>query len=74
MYLYPYRSITMGSMKTCEAVAEAAKRIGISESQVRRLCGQMRIEGAKKIKGVWTIPSGTDPHGRMHMGRPPKWR
>jgi len=36
---------------------EAGKKWGISERRVRTLCKEGRIEGVKKIGGVWSIPS-----------------
>jgi hypothetical protein len=60
-------------MDGTEDVAGAARRLSLSESQVRRLAASGRIIGARKRKGVWAIPCGAIPKGRMHMGRPPSW-
>lgn len=37
-------------------VHEAAKRWGITERHVRRLCKEDRIEGAIKMGTIWIIP------------------
>jgi hypothetical protein len=56
-----------------EDTEQAARRLKLSPSQVRRLCSQGRLAGAKKEKGVWAIYGRPEPEGRMHMGRPPTW-
>lgn len=38
------------------SVKEAATKYGLSERRVQKLCKQNRIDGAKKISGVWIIP------------------
>lgn len=37
-------------------VNEAAKKWGITERHVRRLCKENRIKGAVKLGTVWVIP------------------
>lgn len=56
-----------------EALDKAAKRIGLSQSQLRRLCQSGRMPGAEKVFGVWIVPKGSWPEGRKRMGRPPTW-
>src|SRR5215217_1898303 len=52
--------------------AEAAKRLGISDSQLRRLCAQGRVPGAVKLANRWFVPKDAVPRPQ-HFGRPPTW-
>lgn len=38
------------------SVSEAAKRWGISERRVQKLCEENRIEGVAKFSYMWMIP------------------
>ena len=38
------------------STAQAAKKWGISERRVQKLCEQGRIEGAFRFSRVWAIP------------------
>lgn len=40
--------------------AEAAKKWGISERRVQKLCEGNRISGAVKFSRVWLIPQDTE--------------
>lgn len=40
--------------------AEAAKKWGISERRVQKLCEGNRIQGARKFSRVWLIPKGAN--------------
>ncbi|MCI6637987.1 MAG: AAA family ATPase [Bilifractor sp.] len=55
-------------MKTCK---QAAKEWGLSIRSVNLLCKNGRIEGAKKIRGVWQIPDGAKrpADGRISSGK-----
>ena len=37
-------------------VAEAAKRLNLSITQITKLCRQEKFPGAEKISGAWFIP------------------
>ena len=37
--------------------AEAAKRLGITQARVSKLCGQRRIKGARLVGRTWMIPA-----------------
>ncbi len=52
--------------------AEAAARLKIDPSQVRRYCEQGRWPGAVKMAGRWVMPSGSVPT-TAGFGRPPRW-
>jgi len=39
------------------SVVEAAKKWNITRRRVQVLCGQGRIDGAKKIGTVWIVPT-----------------
>ena len=49
------RAIRPGSVLRVSA-EEIARRWGISERRVRKLCQERRIFAARKIDGVWMIP------------------
>lgn len=55
-----------------ESSAQAAERLGIVPSQVRRYCEQDRWPGAQKVAGRWFVPDGSKPT-LSGFGRPPKW-
>ena len=57
-----------------ETAVEAAERLGITDSQVRRLAGEGRIPGATKVAGAWFIPRGVQPIGQGKRGPKPRWR
>lgn len=38
------------------SVAEAAAELGVTERRIRALCGQGRIEGARRPGRDWVIP------------------
>ena len=42
------------------SVAEAAKKWGISERRVQKLCEGSRIPGVSKIGYMWLIPKDTE--------------
>lgn len=42
------------------SVKEAAIKFGLSERRVQKLCEENRIEGAKRISGVWIIPENAE--------------
>jgi excisionase family DNA binding protein len=64
-----------------ETAKQAAERLGITDSQVRRLCAQGRIEGAISVpegapqnRRQWLIPKGAMPRRTTSgMGKPPVW-
>ena len=39
---------------------EAARKWGISERRVQKLCEENRIPGVSKIRYMWLIPKGAD--------------
>ena len=49
-------------MKMLEYISapEAAKRWGISERQVQKLCEENRIPGVAKFSRMWLIPKDTE--------------
>ena len=55
-----------------ETAAEAAERLGITPSQVRRYCEQERWPGAVKMAGRWVMPKASVPT-TAGFGRPPRW-
>lgn len=55
-----------------ETAADAAERLGIDPSQVRRYCEQDRWPGAVKMAGRWVMPAGSVPT-TAGFGRPPRW-
>lgn len=47
------------------SVSEAAKKWGISERRVQKLCEENRISGVAKFSYMWMIPKDTEkPHDR----------
>jgi hypothetical protein len=42
-------------------IAEAGPLLGLSESQVRRMCEAGKLPGAEKIAGIWQIPITASP-------------
>ncbi len=64
-----------------ETAKQAAQRLGITDSQVRRLCAQERLEGAISVpeeaplnRRQWLIPKGAVPRRTTSgMGKPPVW-
>lgn len=42
------------------SVAEAAKKWGISERRVQKLCEDNRIKGVAKFSYMWLIPKDAD--------------
>ena len=42
------------------SVAEAAKKWGISERRVQKLCEDNRIEGVAKFSYMWLIPKDAE--------------
>ena len=38
------------------STAQAAKKWGISERRVQKLCEENRIDGAYKLSRIWAIP------------------
>lgn len=62
-----------GALDGYETAAQAAERLGIDTSQVRRYCEAGRWEGAFKAHPrLWLVPKGTTPE-RKSSGRPPGW-
>ena len=56
-----------------ETAAEAALRLGVDRSQIRRYCEAGRWKGAFKVHPrLWLVPKGTTPE-RKSSGRPPTW-
>ena len=52
---------------------EAAKKWGISERRVQKLCEEKRIPGVSKIGYMWLIPKDTEkPDDRRHVYKPRK--
>jgi len=50
-------------------VQEAAKRWGISERQVQKLCKANRIEGIVHLSRIWLIPQNSEkPDDRRKKG------
>lgn len=48
---------------------EAARKWGISERRVQKLCEENRIPGVSKIGYMWLIPKGTEkPADRRRKG------
>jgi hypothetical protein len=41
------------------SVKEAAKRWGITERQVQRMCGAGKIDGLTRFANAWAIPEDT---------------
>ena len=64
-----------------ETAKQAAERLGITASQVRRLCAQGRLEGGISVpedfppsRRQWLIPKGAMPKRVPGgMGKPPVW-
>lgn len=57
-----------------ETGPQAAARLGIDPSQVRRYCEQGRMEGAfKPHPRMWLVPRGTIPTEAELRRRPPSW-
>jgi hypothetical protein len=65
----------MGKIEGFETAAQTAKRLGVSDSQVRHLALEGRIAGAVKVVGAWFIPVGVLPSEKTAggPGRPPRW-
>lgn len=62
-----------GTLADYETSAQAAERLGIDRSQVRRYCEEGRWEGAfKPHPRLWLVPKDTKPK-RKAFGRPPAW-
>ena len=40
----------------CISTAEAAKKWGVSERRVQKLCEENRVDGAYRLSRVWAIP------------------
>lgn len=55
-----------------ESSQQAAERLGITASQIRRYCEQDRFKGAQKVAGRWFIRTGSVPT-TAGFGRPPRW-
>ena len=39
---------------------EAAKKWGVSDRRVQKLCGENRIPGVSRIGNMWLIPKNTE--------------
>lgn len=65
----------MSELQGFETAAQTAKRLGVSDSQVRHLIAEGRIAGAAKVVGAWFIPAGALPSEKIvnGPGRPPRW-
>lgn len=59
-------------LRDFETSAQAAERLGIDPSQVRRYCEHRRWPGAQKLAGRWVMPTGSFPE-TADFGRPPTW-
>lgn len=57
------------------SIKEAAAKWGVSERRVNQFCGAGRIEGARKLGGVWAIPAEaekpSDPRREKKEGAQP---
>ena len=52
---------------------EAAKKWGISERRVQKLCEGNRIPGVARFSHMWLIPKGAEkPKDRRYKGNQPK--
>lgn len=55
------------------SIKEAAAKWGVSERRVNQFCAAGRIEGARKLGGVWAIPAEaekpSDPRREKKKGR-----
>ena len=51
------------AQETLITIEQAAEELGLDRSQVRRLCQQGKIAGARKFGGVWII------HGPLTYAR-----
>lgn len=56
-----------------ETVEQAAERLGIDPSQVRRYCRDGKMPGATKMGRMWVVPSGATPQD-AGFGRPQSFR
>lgn len=65
----------MNTIDGFETAVQAAKRFGVTDSQVRHLALEDRIPGAVKVAGVWLIPADSWPVEVVEggPGRPPRW-
>ncbi len=63
----------VSKLEDYDTAAQAAERFGVTDSQVRRLAGQDRIQGAVKMAGAWFVPKDSWPED-TGFGRPPKWK
>jgi hypothetical protein len=62
-----------GALDGYETAAQAAERLGIDTSQVRRYCEAGGWEGTFKAHpSLWLVPKGTTPE-RKSSGRLPGW-
>ena len=51
------------------SIREAAERWGVSERRVNQFCAEGRIEGARKLGGVWVIPGDAKKPGDPRRSR-----
>lgn len=47
----------------CISTAEAARKWGISERRVQKLCEEARVDGAVRFSRVWAIPKDAEKPG-----------
>lgn len=52
-----------------KTVKEASVEWAISERRVHVLCNEVRVEGAKKVAGVWLIPREVEKPVKLKPGR-----
>ena len=64
----------MTKLEDFETIKEAAARLNIDGSQVRRLAKEGRLgKSFKATERLWLIDKEAWPTPASHMGRPPNW-
>lgn len=62
----------MTTLEGYQSAKAAAERIGIDDSQVRKLAAAGRLPGATKFGNLWLVPEDSWPQASQ-FGRPPRW-
>lgn len=62
----------MTTLEGYQSAKEAGKRIGVDDSQVRKLAAAGRLPGATKFGNLWVVPEGSWPTV-VERGRPARW-
>lgn len=62
----------MTALAGYQSAKEAAERIGVDDSQVRKLAAAGRLPGATKFGNLWVVPENSWPTV-VERGRPARW-